>query len=84
MENKITEEQLKDLQELVGKINQASSQIGGLELQKQAFVGQAAEHQRDLNKLQDKLEKTYGKIQIDINNGSFKPIEEEEEVAEEV
>jgi len=84
MENKITEEQLKDLQELVGKINQASSQIGGLELQKQAFVGQAAEHQRDLNKLQDKLEKAYGKIQIDINNGSFKPIEEEEEVAEEV
>ena len=57
---------------------------GGLELQKQAFVGQAAEHQRDLNKLQDKLEKTYGKIQIDINNGSFKPIEEEAEVAEEV
>ena len=82
MENKITEEQLKDLQELVGKINQASSQIGNLELQKQAFVGQAAEHQRDLNKLQDKLEKTYGKIQIDINNGSFKPIEEEAEVAE--
>lgn len=80
MENKITEEQLKDLQELVGKINQASSQIGNLELQKQGFVGQAAEHQRDLNKLQDKLEKTYGKIQIDINNGSFKPIEEEAEV----
>jgi predicted metal-dependent hydrolase len=84
MENKITEEQLKDLQELVGKINQASSQIGNLELQKQAFVGQAAEHQRDLNKLQDKLEKAYGKVQIDINDGSFKPIEEEAEVAEEV
>ena len=84
MENKITEEQLKDLQELVSKINQASSQIGGLELQKQAFVGQAAEHQRDLNKLQEKLEKAYGKVQVDINDGSFKPIEEEAQVAEEV
>ena len=84
MENKITEEQLKDLQELVSKINQASSQIGNLELQKQEFIGQAAEHQRDLNKLQDKLEKTYGKISIDINDGSFKPIEEEVQVAEEV
>ena len=84
MENKITEEQLKDLQELVGKINHASSQIGGLELQKQAFVGQAAEHQRDLNKLQEKLEKSYGKVQVDINDGSFKPIEEEAQVAEEV
>ena len=53
-------------------------------MQKQAFVGQAAEHQRDLNKLQEKLEKAYGKVQIDINDGSFKPIEEEAEVAEEV
>ena len=84
MENQITEEQLKDLQELVGKINQASSQIGNLELQKQGFIGQAAEHQRDLNKLQEKLEKAYGKVQVDINDGSFKPIEEEAQVAEEV
>ena len=84
MENQLTEEQLKDLQELVGKINQASSQIGNLELQKQGFIGQAAEHQRDLNKLQEKLEKAYGKVQIDINDGSFKPIEEEAQVAEEV
>ena len=82
MENQLTEEQLKDLQELVGKINQASSQIGNLELQKQGFIGQAAEHQRDLNKLQEKLEKAYGKVQVDINDGSFKPIEEEAEVAE--
>ena len=82
--SKITEEQLKDLQELVGKINQASSQIGSLEIQKQAFVGQAAEHQRDLSKLQEKLKKVYGEISIDINDGSFKPIEEEAEVAEEV
>ena len=34
---KITEEQLKDLRELVDKIKQTSSQIGGLEIQKQAF-----------------------------------------------
>ena len=84
MENQLTEEQLKDLQELVGKINQASSQIGNLEMQKQAFIGQAAEHQKDLNKMQTKLEKAYGKVQVDINDGSFKPIEEEAQVAEEV
>ena len=84
MENKITEEQLKDLQELVGKINQSSYQIGNLELQKQAFIGQAAEHQKDLNKMHTKLEKAYGKVQIDINDGSFKPIEEEAQAAEEV
>jgi hypothetical protein len=37
-----------------------------------------------LNKLQEKLEKAYGKVQVDINDGSFKPIEEEAQVAEEV
>ena len=83
--NKLTEEQLKDLNELVAKINQASSQIGSLEIQKQAFVMQAAEHQRDLNKLQAKLKKIYGDISsIDTSDGSFKHTEEEAEVAEEV
>ena len=84
MKNKITEEQLEDLQELVGKINQSSTQIGSLELQKQVFVGQALEHQRDLTKLQEKLEKAYGRVQIDINDGSFKRTEEEADVVREV
>ena len=82
MENKITEEQFKDLNEILGKMKETSSQIGGLEVQKQAFLVQAAEHQRDLNKLQEKLEKVYGKISIDIKDGSYKPIEEEAQVAE--
>lgn len=75
--NKITEEQLKDLQELVGRINQASSKIGGLELQKQSFISEANEIQLDLTKLQGKLEKMYGKVSINIQDGSFSPIEEE-------
>ena len=38
---------------------------------------QAAEHHKDLNKMQEKLEKAYGKISIDTKDGSYKPIEEE-------
>ena len=73
-------EQLEELQGFVGKLNQAASQIGNLELQKHQLNHAAAEVQQDLNKLQAKLEEKYGKIKIDIQTGNYEPIEEEEEV----
>jgi predicted nuclease with TOPRIM domain len=83
-ENKITQEQLEELQDLVGKLNNAATQIGNLELQKHQLQHAAAEVQTDLNKLQAKLEEKYGKVQINIQDGTFKPIEEEEVVGPEV
>lgn len=83
-ENKITQEQLEELQGLVGKLNNAAAQIGNLELQKHQLQHAAAEVQTDLNKLQVKLEEKYGKVQINIQDGTFKPIEEEEVVGPEV
>jgi predicted nuclease with TOPRIM domain len=77
-ENKISQEQLEELQGLVGKLNNAASQIGNLELQKHQLNHAAAEVQQDLNKLQAKLEEKYGKIKIDIQTGNYEPIEEEE------
>ena len=75
--NKITPEQLEELQGFVGKLNNAASQIGNLELQKHQLNHAAAEVQQDLNKLQAKLEEKYGKIKIDIQTGNYEPIEEE-------
>ena len=83
-ENKITQEQLEELQGYVGKLNNAASQIGSLELQKHQINHAAAEVQSDLNKFQIKLEEKYGKVQINIQDGTFKPIEEEEVVGPEV
>lgn len=83
-ENKITQEQLEELQGLVGKLNNAATQIGNLELQKHQLQHAAAELNNDLNKLQMKLEEKYGKVQINIQDGTFKPIEEEEVVGPEV
>ena len=77
-ENKISQEQLEELQGFVGKLNQAASQIGNLELQKHQLNHAAAEVQQDLNKLQAKLEEKYGKIQINIEDGSYEPIKEDE------
>jgi len=83
-ENKITQEQLEELQGYVGKLNNAAAQIGNLELQKHQINHAAAEVQSDLNKFQAKLEEKYGKVQINIQDGTYKPIEEEEVVGPEV
>ena len=82
-ENKITPEQLEELQGYVGKLNNAASQIGNLELQKHQLQHAASEVQNDLNKFQAKLEEKYGKVQINIQDGTYKPIEEEAEVVAE-
>jgi cob(I)alamin adenosyltransferase len=82
-ENKITQEQLEELQGYVGKLNNAASQIGNLELQKHQLQHAASEVQNDLNKFQAKLEEKYGKVQINIQDGTYKPIEEEAEVVAE-
>ena len=83
-ENKITQEQLEELQGYVGKLNNAANQIGNLEMQKHQLQHAAAEIQNDLNKFQQKLKEKYGDVQINIQDGTFKPIEEEEVVGPEV
>ena len=83
-ENKITEEQLEELQGYVGKLNNAANQIGNLELQKHQIKHAAAEVQNDLNKFQTKMEEKYGKVQINIQDGTYTPIEEQEVVGPEV
>jgi len=81
-ENKISEEHLEELQSSVSKINQVASQIGNVELQKQGFLNQGLELQSDLSKFQAKLEEKYGKISVNIQDGTYEPIEDKQEVTE--
>ena len=83
-ENKITQEQLEELQGYVGKLNNVATQIGDLEMQKHQLNHAATEIQADLNKFQVKLEEKYGKVSINIQDGTYKPIEEEAVVEPEV
>ena len=78
MSDKITEEQLKSIQDLVGQINNGQLQIGQLETQKHALLHQIAEVQKMLKDNQDELEKEYGKVNVNIQDGTITPIEEEE------
>jgi|TARA_R110000787_G_scaffold273809_1_gene381632 hypothetical protein len=82
MSDKITEEQLKSIQDLVGQINNGQLQIGQLETQKHALLHQIAEVQKMLKDNQDKLEKEYGKVNVNIQDGTITPIEEEEKDVE--
>lgn len=78
MSKKITEEQLKSIQDLVGQINNGQLQIGQLETQKHALLHQIAEVQKMLKDNQDELEKEYGKVNVSIQDGTITPIEEQE------
>jgi hypothetical protein len=75
---KIKDEQLKELQDLVGKINQGQIQIGQLETQKHTLLHQLSEIQQELQKFQETLEKEYGKVSINIQDGSYEAIKEDE------
>jgi len=76
-ENKIKDEQLKDLQEKVAAMQQLQGQIGTLEGQKHLLLHQLANAQDELQKLQAGLEEEYGKVSINIQDGSYSEITEE-------
>ena len=76
--SKITDEQLKKLQEQVNTINQNQLQIGGLETQKHTLIHNAVELQNQLKSFQDELEKEYGKVSINISTGEYEDIKEED------
>ena len=78
-ENKITEEELKNLQELVGKLNNASNQLGGIEMQKHQLLHASQVLQTDMQSMQKALEETYGKVNINIKDGTYIDVPEKEE-----
>ena len=77
--SKIKDEQLEKLQELVNNLNQIQSQLGRIELQKHGLLHQSFELQNGLKEFQDELEKEYGKVSINVQDGTYKEITEEDE-----
>ena len=79
MENqKITSKQLEKLQGFVKAINNGQAQIGSLETQKHGLLHQVAQVQLDLQNFQKDLEDEYGKISINIQDGSYEAVVEDE------
>lgn len=74
---KLTAEELKNIQDKVTVINRLQMDIGGLEVQKINAVAKLKEGQQALQIVQEGLEKKYGKVSVNINDGSLKDIEDE-------
>tara|TARA_Y100000114_G_C11755690_1_gene326748 strand:+ start:1718 stop:1963 length:246 start_codon:yes stop_codon:yes gene_type:complete len=79
MENKITEEELKVIQDQQNKTNTMLAEIGLLETQKHALLHDIAQLNEDINNFKEKLQKTYGDVNITISDGTYTIINKEEE-----
>ena len=68
---KITDEQLKKVQDTVNSINRAQLEIGSMELRKHEMMHQIAGLRDELTVLQSEFEKEYGTFDINIQDGTI-------------
>ena len=68
---KVTEDELKSLQEIVGSMNGATTRVGQIENQKHMVLHDISLMRTDLMKLQGELEATYGKVDVNIQDGTI-------------
>jgi hypothetical protein len=66
---KITDEQLKKVQDIVNIINRGQIEIGSIEIQKHEIMHKMALKRDELTLLQAEFEKEYGTIDINIQSG---------------
>ena len=66
---KITEDQLKKVQDSVNNINRAQLEIGSIELKKHEMMHNVAGLRDELTLLQTEFEKDYGTFDINIQDG---------------
>ena len=77
---KITDEQLKKVQDTVNGINRAQLEIGSIEVKKHEMMHNIASFRDQLTLLQTEFEKEYGTFDIDIQTGTINYTEENGEV----
>tara|TARA_R100000541_G_scaffold58685_1_gene70296 strand:- start:233 stop:478 length:246 start_codon:yes stop_codon:yes gene_type:complete len=75
---KLTENELKSLQENVNKLNQVHMELGRLENQKHKILHQMNDIEKEFDEVQKEFEDKYGKVSIDISNGELSEIKEDE------
>lgn len=76
--SKITDEQLKQLQELQLKLNTTVSNIGTLEANKHALLHELAGVNKEIEDVKNALEEQYGPVNINLETGEYTEIEKNE------
>ena len=77
---KITDEQLKKVQDTVNTLNRSQLDIGSMEVKKHELMHQIAGLRDELTMLQGEFEKEYGTFDINIQDGTINYPEENGEV----
>ena len=77
--SKISKEELKELQEQEQKKNAIKPDIGVLATQKHSLLHVWAEIVSQQEGAKKELEEKYGKINIDLKDGSYEKIEEQKD-----
>lgn len=78
---KITEEQLKKLNEQQGLLGDILNRIGLVEAEKHSLLHRVAEVNKEIEDTKVELEEQYGAVTIDLKTGEYEPIKKEEDNA---
>ena len=68
---KITDEQLKKVQDTINQINRAQLEVGSMELKKHELLHGISGSRDQLTLLQKEFEKDYGTFDINIQDGTI-------------
>jgi len=75
---KITDQRLQEVQQVISMTNQVKMEIGNTEARKHALLHELDGVNQKLQGIQKSLEEAYGKIDLDINTGEIKYPEDEQ------
>lgn len=78
---KIKEDQLKKIQEQQSAVTKILNEVGYLEANKHGLLHELAGVNQQIEDFKGELEKEYGAVNINLEDGTYTAIEKEEEVA---
>ena len=76
--SKISKEELKELQESQGKLNAIKHDLGLLQTQQHSLLHMYSDEISKQEESKKTLEENYGKVNIDLKDGSYTEIKEED------
>ena len=75
----ITKDQLEKIQGFQKELNKILNEVGFLEAQKAQVLGKFGEENKKTEDFKKELEKEYGSININLEDGTYEPIEKKED-----
>jgi len=75
---KLTEEQLKEVQQTISYSNKLKLEVGSIEARKHLLLHELDAVNNKISEINKKFEEEYGKIDVDINTGDIKYLDDEQ------